>query len=81
MLREPLPTCREVVEVITDYLENRMTVADRERFERHVAICEGCTTYLDQVRLTIQASRAVDDEAIPEAQREDLVKAFRDLFH
>lgn len=81
MLRDRFPTCRDVVAIITDYLENRMSVDERERFERHIAICDGCATYLEQMRLTIRASRTVTDEAIPEAQREDLVKAFRDLFH
>jgi anti-sigma factor RsiW len=79
-LREPLPTCREIVALITDYLEDRMSAEDRERFERHLAICSGCVTYLDQVRLAIAASRSVAaDEVIPAARREDLVQAFRDL--
>ena len=78
--REPLPTCQEVVEVITNYLEDRMDVVERERFERHLAICEGCATYLEQIRVTIRASSALADEAIPESQRDDLIKAFRELF-
>ena len=79
-LLERFPTCREVVEVITDYLEDRMAVDERERFERHLATCDGCAIYLEQMRLTIRASRAPTEETIPESQRDDLVKAFRELF-
>ena len=79
-LQERFPACREVVEVITDYLEDRMTVDERERLERHIATCDGCATYLDQMRLSIRATGVVHEEAIPEWQRVDLITAFRELF-
>ena len=77
---ERFPTCREVVAMITDYLEGRMDGAERGRFERHIDSCDGCATYLEQMRLTIRATRALADDAIPASQREDLVAAFRELF-
>ena len=46
-------TCREFVELVTDYLEGRMAPADRARFEEHLAICPGCQTYVDQMRETL----------------------------
>lgn len=80
-LREPLPTCREVVELVTDYLEDRLAPEVRERFERHLAVCAGCATYLHQIRQTIAASAAAPtDDAIPPEQRDELVAAFRELF-
>ena len=41
--------CRELVELVTDYLEDRLSPADRARFEAHLAECEYCETYLDQM--------------------------------
>ncbi len=79
-VREQGPTCREVVETITSYLENRMSSQERERFEMHLTICQGCDTYLDQMRATIAATGSLGEEAIPEAQRAQLVDAFRELF-
>lgn len=80
-LREPLPTCREVVELITDYIEDRLAARDRERFERHLAVCQSCATYLHQIRLTISASASTPtDDAIAPEQRDELVAAFRALF-
>ncbi|MDQ5874162.1 MAG: zf-HC2 domain-containing protein, partial [Actinomycetota bacterium] len=43
-------TCRELVELVTDYLEGGLTPEDRMRFEEHLLICEGCSAYVDQVR-------------------------------
>jgi Putative zinc-finger len=70
-------TCAEVVEVITDYLERRMPARDRERFEEHLAFCDGCSVYLDQMRLTIAATGRLRIEDIPAPLEERLVAAFR----
>lgn len=45
--------CREVVELVTDYLGDRLTSEDRQRLEDHLATCPPCTAYLAQVRTTI----------------------------
>ena len=46
-------TCRELVELVTDYLDDALATAERERFEAHIAACEGCASYLEQLRSTI----------------------------
>ena len=46
-------TCQELVELVTDYLEDALAPADRERFEAHVAGCPGCDAYLRQMRTTL----------------------------
>ena len=71
-------TCREMVELVTDYLEGRLDGAERQRFEVHVAECDGCTRYIDQMRMTIDALGRIPPETIsPEAEKE-LLDAFRD---
>ena len=47
-------TCQELVELVTDYLDGALLGADVERFESHLAICPGCSTYVDQFRETIR---------------------------
>ena len=47
--------CRDLVEPVTNYLEDRLTPVDRARFEAHLADCEACRLYLEQFRQTIQA--------------------------
>jgi len=71
-------TCREMVELVTDYLEGRLDDSGRERFEAHVAECAACTLYIEQMRMTIAALGHIPPETIsPEAERE-LLDAFRD---
>ena len=69
--------CREVVELMTDYLEGALTAADRERFEQHIVGCDGCRAYLQQLRLTLRAMRSVEGVPIPDRVQTELVRAFR----
>ncbi|HEY3019598.1 MAG TPA: zf-HC2 domain-containing protein, partial [Solirubrobacteraceae bacterium] len=46
-------TCQELVELVTDYLDGALTLRERLRFERHLAECEWCVDYVDQIRTTI----------------------------
>ena len=71
-------TCKEVVEIVTDYLEGALSPEDRERFDQHLTVCDGCVSYVEQMRETIRLSGMVTEEQIPFAQRERLREAFRD---
>jgi predicted anti-sigma-YlaC factor YlaD len=71
-------TCKELVEVVTDYLEGRMPADRRLLFEEHVAFCSWCRTYLDQMRQTIRITGTLtEDDLSPEA-RDALLETFRD---
>ena len=70
-------SCQEVVEVVTDYLEGRLSPEDVAIFEAHLAICDGCQWYLDQMRTTIAAVGRIEDEAVPAELRETVMAAFR----
>ena len=74
----PALTCKEVVEIVTDYLEGTMSDQDRLRFEEHVAGCEGCSRYLHQMRETIRLTGTLTEEQVPEPQKEALRSAFQD---
>jgi anti-sigma factor RsiW len=69
--------CQDVVELVTAYLEHSLSPADRERFEEHLVFCDGCSTYLDQMRETIAATRRVQLEALPAELEARLLEAFR----
>jgi anti-sigma factor (TIGR02949 family) len=72
-------TCAEVVELITGYLDRRLSAADAERFEEHVAFCDGCSTYLEQMRATIAATGHVRGKDVPIELRDRLLATFREL--
>jgi anti-sigma factor RsiW len=70
--------CQELVELITDYLENRLPDSARDRFETHLAQCSGCRTYLEQMRRTIRALGRLPTESIQPEARDRLLEIFRD---
>jgi predicted anti-sigma-YlaC factor YlaD len=71
-------TCRELVELVTAYLENALPLAERKRVEEHLTWCEGCRNYLEQMRQTIRVTGTLTEETLPAGARADLLQAFRD---
>jgi anti-sigma factor RsiW len=69
--------CRDLVELLTDYLEGAMPDPDRARLEEHLAGCDGCTRYLEQIRTTIRLTGMLSEDAIPSEGREQLLGVFR----
>lgn len=70
-------TCQELVELVTDYLEDVLPQHERARFEAHLAECEGCTNYLEQMRQTIQLAGRITEESVPAGARDELLAIFR----
>jgi len=71
-------TCHEVIELLSDYIEGVMSADDRRRVDEHLAQCDGCATYLEQMRETIRLSGMVTEEQVPDADKTALLDAFRD---
>ena len=70
-------SCQELVELVTDYVEDALPATERERFESHIAGCEHCTAYLEQMRVTISLTGRLRAEEVPAASLEPLLEAFR----
>jgi anti-sigma factor RsiW len=73
----PAFTCQELVELVTDYLEGALSPEDRQRFEQHLAICPGCRTYVDQMRLTIRTMGSLTEASIAPDAKQALLRVFR----
>jgi anti-sigma factor RsiW len=71
-------TCQELVELVTDYLEESLPAEERARFEEHVMTCPPCRAHIDQMRRTIQVVGGLTAEELPPKAEEDLLSAFRD---
>jgi anti-sigma factor RsiW len=70
-------TCKQVVELVNDYVGGAMSTSDRERFERHLAECDGCTIYVQQMKTTIELSGRLGEESLTDDVKRDLLEAFR----
>ncbi|HLI56797.1 MAG TPA: zf-HC2 domain-containing protein [Actinomycetota bacterium] len=69
--------CQQAVELVTDYLDGRLSRRDRRRFEAHLKGCPNCSAYLEQIRETVRATGSIEpDDLSPEAQQ-DLTDLFR----
>ena len=73
----PEMPCRELVEVITEYLEGALSETDRLRFEAHLDECGPCRRYLDQLQAVAGAARHIDPGSIPPDTLAALLAAFR----
>jgi anti-sigma factor RsiW len=79
-INTPRPlTCQEIVELVTDYVEGTMTAELRAAFEVHLARCDGCTQYLEQMETTIRVAGAIEPEALSPEFRAGLLAAFREF--
>jgi anti-sigma factor RsiW len=72
-------TCSELVELVTDFLEDALPEDVRERFEAHLAGCEDCTAYVEQVRETVRLAGRLDGESLDAETCDELLAHFRGL--
>jgi len=70
-------TCREFVEVLTDYLDGALEPAERADVERHLVICRGCSNYTEQMRSTLDLLSRLADEPADPVQPAPLLAIFR----
>jgi anti-sigma factor RsiW len=71
--------CQELVELVTQYLEGRLEAGARARFEAHLAACEGCQIYLDQMRRTIWLAGQIGAPPLRPKERARLLALFGGL--
>jgi anti-sigma factor RsiW len=77
MALEPELTCKELVELVTEYLDGALPSVERARFEAHVAICPGCQSYLDQMQTTMHTLGFLPEESLTPEARDQMLAAFR----
>lgn len=70
-------SCRELVELVTDYLEGALSAEERLRFEEHIGPCDGCRVYLEQMRRTILLLGHLREDVLSPEAESTLLEAFR----
>jgi predicted anti-sigma-YlaC factor YlaD len=58
-------TCRQFVELVTDYFEGALTERTLSRVEEHLVMCDWCVTYVEQMNDTVVALAQLRDSAVP----------------
>jgi anti-sigma factor (TIGR02949 family) len=71
-------TCRQVAQLLTEYLDGALSGADRARVDEHLAGCDACTAFLAQLQTTRRVVAELAEVEVPAALRAELLQAFRD---
>lgn len=71
-------TCQELIEIVSDYLEGELPQREREHFDAHLEVCEGCRRYLDQMRTTLRVVGTLSEADLDPAAKDQLLQLFRE---
>mgnify|MGYP000894982571 CR=1 FL=1 len=71
-------SCRQLVELLTDYLDGVLPTERHDAVDRHLAACAHCREYLEQFRTTVSLTRRLAVEDVPPETMDALLDAFRD---
>ena len=74
--------CQELVELVTGYLDDALSAAERAAVEEHLLACGNCSAYLVQMRQVIGSSAGLlqpnhDPARLPSGMLDGLLTAFR----
>jgi len=70
-------TCRELVELVTEYLEGTLALPERARFELHLAVCPGCAAHLRHMHETLRIAGRLSERSLSDEVRARLLGTFR----
>jgi anti-sigma factor RsiW len=74
--------CRDLVEMLTDYLEGNLDPSDVERVDAHLSVCPPCVDVLEQFRRVVGLTGELREEEVEGVEphvRGELVRAFSSL--
>lgn len=70
-------TCEQITELVTDYLERRLPLGKRIRFQLHIGMCRHCRRYLRQMRVAIRTVGKLPPEPPPDDVKRELLERFK----
>jgi predicted anti-sigma-YlaC factor YlaD len=70
--------CAAAVELVADHLEGATSFDQGQRLELHLAGCDGCRDYLEQVRTVLRVAGRPVVDAVPPRTMAGLLRALRD---
>ena len=70
-------SCREIVEMVTDYLEGDLDADTTTALEAHLDLCPGCAQYVEQIRETVTTLGDVSSDNLSAEAQDGLLEAFR----
>jgi anti-sigma factor RsiW len=74
--------CREIVELVSEYLGGTLSPEETVRFDQHLSACPPCTVYLAEVKTTLELAAELGSAKptgapSPDAVGAELAEVFR----
>lgn len=69
--------CRDIVELLADYLDGTLDPGTARALEEHLAGCEDCTAFFNTYRGMVRSSRRLSERELPRELRERLLAFLR----
>jgi anti-sigma factor RsiW len=69
-------SCREITELVTDYVEGALSFTDRLRFQMHIGMCRHCRAYLRQMKLSAKTLGYLPEPELPPELENELLRRF-----
>lgn len=69
-------TCKEMTQLVTDYAEGKLSLADRVRFQLHLGMCRHCRAYVRQMKATVAALGRLPPPELQPDTKEELLRRF-----
>jgi putative zinc finger protein len=70
-------TCRQISDLVFDYLNETLAPATKRDFEQHLIICPDCVSFLNTYKKTVAVTGSVKVEQLPPKVRENILAFLR----
>jgi putative zinc finger protein len=70
-------TCRQISELVFDYLNEKLTPATKRNFEQHLSVCPDCISFLNTYKKTVALTSSVKVDQLPPKVRENILAFLR----
>lgn len=58
-------TCRQMTDLVFDYLNGKLALSVKRDFEQHLSICPDCVSFLKTYKTTVAMTRSIKAERLP----------------
>jgi anti-sigma factor (TIGR02949 family) len=72
-----LPTCKDFLRELTDYLDSSLDPDTKQELDQHVQDCPNCWVVLDTTQRTLKIYKGCEPQAVPAALENKLLVALQ----
>ena len=70
-------SCKQLVDLVADYLEESIPDEARVQFEQHLSECGYCTAYVQQLQVTVTLTKKLGEDELDKPAPKELLNIFR----